>query len=86
VAIGLLLCFAIGEGLNPLRLTLQEWILFLFFPLGISLGMLVAWRCECLGGSLTVASLAAFYLVHRLRGICAAGFPISVVLPRRLLA
>jgi hypothetical protein len=36
---------------------------FLFFPLGICAGMIVAWRRELLGGSITLACLAAFYLV-----------------------
>ena len=58
--------FAIGEGRNRSHLTPRESALFLFFPFGVCLGMAVAWRWEALGGGITVASLAAFYLVHRL--------------------
>ena len=36
----------------------------LFFPVGISVGMILAWWREGLGGSITVGSLLAFYVVH----------------------
>jgi hypothetical protein len=70
--VGIVLLFAFGEGLNLLHFTARELILFVFFPLGVCLGMVVAWRWEGLGGGITVASLAAFYLVHRLSS---SGFP-----------
>ncbi|MGD1019603.1 MAG: hypothetical protein ABSA12_09815 [Verrucomicrobiia bacterium] len=66
LAVGIVLLFAFGEGLNPSRFTPQELVLFVFFPVGVCLGMAVAWRWEGLGGGITVASLAAFYLVDRL--------------------
>ncbi len=72
LSVGIFLLFAIGEGFNPFRFTAQEAILFLFFPFGVCLGMILAWRWEGLGGGITVASLAAFYLVHRL---LSPGFP-----------
>jgi len=71
ISIGLVIMLAFGEGLNPLQLTLREWVLFLFL-LGICLGMIVAWRWEGWGGCITVGSLAAFYLAHR---IFSPGFP-----------
>ena len=64
--------FIFGEGLNLFHLTLHELVLFLFFPLGVGLGMIMAWRWEGLGGGITVGSLAAFYLAHRL---FSPGFP-----------
>jgi len=66
ISIGLVLLFVFGEGLNLFHLTLHELVLFLFFPLGVCLGMIVAWRWEGLGGGITVGSLATFYLAHRL--------------------
>lgn len=65
-AVGVVLLFAFGEGMNLSQFTAHELVLFLFFPLGVCLGMALAWRWEGLGGGLTVASLAGFYLVHRL--------------------
>ncbi len=58
----LLLGFVVGEGINPR--TWGEVLGLLFFPLGISAGMILAWRKEGLGGSITVASLVIFYIIH----------------------
>lgn len=61
-SIGLLLGFVVGEGINPK--TSAEALGLLFFPLGISVGMVLAWWKEGLGGSVTIGSLAAFYAIH----------------------
>jgi len=62
VIIGLELLLLIGEGLYPT--TTIEWLGLLFFPLGISVGMVLAWWREGFGGSITVGSLLAFYVIH----------------------
>jgi len=72
LVVGVLLLFAFGEGLHLSQFTARELVLFVFFPLGVCLGLALAWRWEGLGGGVTVASLAAFYLVHRLSS---SGFP-----------
>jgi len=72
LAVGIVLLFAFGEGLNLSHFTVRELVLFLFFPLGVCLGMVVSWRWEGLGGGITVASLAVFYLLNRLMS---SGFP-----------
>ena len=72
LAVGVVLLFAIGEGLNLAHFTARALVLFAFFPVGVSLGMALAWRWEGLGGGITVASLAGFYLAHRLMS---SGFP-----------
>lgn len=72
LALGVLLLFAFGEGLNLAHFNARELVLFLFFPLGVFLGMALAWRWEGLGGSLAVASLVAFCLVNR---IFSSSFP-----------
>jgi hypothetical protein len=64
-SVALVLLFMIGEGFDPTRLTAREWLGFLFFPLGISIGMVLGWRHEGAGGALTVGCLAAFYAIHR---------------------
>jgi len=42
----------------------QEWIGLAFFPVGVLLGLVVAWWKEAIGGGVAVGSLAAFYLWH----------------------
>ncbi len=69
---GILLLFAIGEGANPFQFNLRDGLLFCFFPVGVCLGMIAAWRWEGAGAGVTVGSLAGFYLVHRL---FSPGFP-----------
>jgi len=59
-----LLLFVIGERPNLLHFTDRELLMFLFFPLGLYLGMALAWHWELAGGALTLACLAAFYLVN----------------------
>ena len=66
LAVSMLLVFAFGEGLNLSRFTERELLLFAFFPLGFCAGLVVAWWRELLGGGITVASLAAFYLTDLL--------------------
>ncbi len=64
VSIGVVLLFMVGEGFNYTLLKPTEWILFLFFPFGISVGMFLSWWREGIGGSVTVGSLVMFYLSH----------------------
>lgn len=65
LVVATLLVFAFGEGLHLSRFTARELLLFVFFPLGFCVGMVVAWWREGWGGGITIASLAAFYLVDR---------------------
>ena len=62
VSTGLLLLFLIGEGFDPSKVTPRQWVGFTFFPLGVVVGMVVAWWREGVGGGITVGSLLAFYL------------------------
>ena len=60
--IGLVIGFIIGE--RSLPSSPREWLGFLFFPFGICVGMIVAWKKESLGGWITVGSLLAAYVLH----------------------
>ena len=54
--------FAIGEILTtkgPLP-TPQEWIGLILWPIGVAIGLIVAWYREALGGLLALACLIAF--------------------------
>ncbi len=67
ISILILALFFIGEGFNPSKIQLNEWILFLFFPFGLITGMVVAWWKEGLGAMIAVGSLVGFYLAHFLQ-------------------
>jgi hypothetical protein len=63
-SLGFLALFMIFEDFNPAFLRLHEWVLGLFSPLGVALGLILAWRRELLGGVIAVASLVGFYVTH----------------------
>ncbi len=61
--------FAFGEIARPVgpRPTLHEWVGLALWPIGVGIGLVVAWYREELGGILALGSLAAFYVwnLHR---------------------
>lgn len=61
VSVAFLLLFLFGEEMNLSEISFVEGIGLFFFPFGITVGMLLAWRWETLGGAITVLSLLAFY-------------------------
>lgn len=63
-SITLLAMLFFGEAARPSQISSQEWAGLIFFPIGVVVGMIVAWRKEALGGFVTVASLVGFYLVY----------------------
>jgi len=65
VSIAIVILFLVGEGFTPAQLTtLTEKLLVIFFPFGVSLGMIIAWFREKTGGIITVTCLLLFYAVH----------------------
>ncbi|MGD0038418.1 MAG: hypothetical protein ABSC53_14115 [Bacteroidota bacterium] len=64
VSIGLVLAFLVGEGFDPSKFKATELLGFLFFPVGISVGMILAWWREGIGGIITVGSLLTFYIIN----------------------
>jgi hypothetical protein len=58
-SLAFIVMMALGEGGVP---TTAEAVGLLLFPVGVLGGLLVAWRRELLGGLLSLASLALFYL------------------------
>ena len=79
VSIGVLLLFLVGESFDPLRISPQEWVGLLFFPVVLCIGMIAAWRWELTGGAITVLSLIAFYLAEWLFSGNFPGGPYFVV-------
>jgi len=71
-SVGFVLLMFIGsglaEGFNPAQFAFRDLVGLFFFPFGVCLGMIVAWRWEGLGGGITVGSLLAFYAALRVMG------------------
>lgn len=56
--------FMVSQGIRVSETTPREWLSLLFFPLGASLGMILAWWQEGLGGAITIVSVFVSVLVH----------------------
>jgi hypothetical protein len=59
-----LAAFIFGDTERGVSPTALEWLGIAFFPGGVIVGMLLAWRKELLGGAITAASLLGFYAWH----------------------
>jgi hypothetical protein len=57
--IAVIAAFAFGEG-TPSG---QDWLLLVFFPIGLLVGLVLAWRNELLGGAVALGSMLAFCAV-----------------------
>jgi len=66
LSIGLIFLFLVGEEFHPTQIPLKQWIGLIFFPLGVVIGMIVAWWKEGFGAGVTLLSLLAFYGVYGL--------------------
>ena len=62
-SITLLLLLFVGEGFHPSEISRNEWVGLLFFPIGVVIGMVIAWWKEGVGAVVTMGSLLGFYLV-----------------------
>ena len=63
-SITLLVMLFRDEVLHPSYISPSEWVGLFFFPVGIVIGMIVAWWKEGVGSAITVASLLGLYLVY----------------------
>jgi len=63
-SITLLLLLFQAEAFHPSEIAPREWIGLVFFPIGVIVGMVIAWWKEGLGAAITLASLLGFYLVY----------------------
>ena len=65
LAIAFILLIFLGEAVlgQSIPFTWQELIMLLFFPIGLMVGLVVAWWREALGAGITLGSLAATCLV-----------------------
>jgi hypothetical protein len=61
--VALVVLFAVMHAVSPdaPAPTASEWVGLLFFPFGVCVGLVMAWRWEAAGGAVTVASFITFY-------------------------
>ena len=64
VSITLMALIFIGEPFRPSEISRNEWIGMAFFPLGVVIGIVIAWWNEGVGSVLTIGSLIGFYLIY----------------------
>lgn len=66
VCLALIILFFIGEDFVFGYMSGREWIGFLFFPIGVFIGLVLSFREELMGGVLTISSILGFYLIYGL--------------------
>ncbi len=63
-SIGFVLLILVGELVSPhaaLPSSLRDIVGMFFFPFGVCVGLVLAWKWEALGGLIALGSLVAFY-------------------------
>jgi hypothetical protein len=63
VSLGIVAMFLLAEPFNPQNVRPREWVGFVCFPIGVMVGLIIAWWKEGLGAAVSLCSLSAFYLV-----------------------
>lgn len=61
----LMLAAFVGEALfphAPASFSARDIVLFLFFPVGMGIGLILAWFRELIGGGIAIGSVVGFYL------------------------
>lgn len=66
VCLAIIFLFFAGEGFNFGTVHAAEYVGLVFFPLGVMIGLVLAWREELIGGTVSIVSIAAFYLIYGL--------------------
>lgn len=64
VCLAIILLFFFGEGFDFQNVTAKQWVGFIFFPVGVFVGLVLAWHEEGVGGAVVVISVLALYLVY----------------------
>ncbi len=80
VFVGVFLLMFLGEGFEPAKVKPIEWVYLIFGPFGLTLGMLLAWWKEGLGGAVIVLSLFVSLIVGDYSG-SGAGFMLVCASP-----
>ena len=70
VCLAIIFLFFLGEDFAFSQVTATEWLGFVFFPVGVLIGLVLAWQEEYIGGVITLVSVACFYGIY---GLLAGG-------------
>lgn len=84
VILALFLVLIIGHSLNPEEPspTPIEWVGMAFFPIGVVIGLILAWKWEGLGGIITIVCVLVFYVwVQIVKGRSGGPVPALVGVP-----
>ena len=63
LVIGIFLLMFFGEGFDPAKVKPNEWLMLIFGPFGLMVGMILGWWKEGLGGAITIVSFFGAMLV-----------------------
>jgi membrane protease YdiL (CAAX protease family) len=84
VIVAFLLLMLVGEALSPTQqsssTTSRETFGLLFFPIGLCLGLILAWKWEKAGGIIAIASMVAFHLTIKDAPLWMLGFAVPGLL------
>lgn len=64
VCLAIILMFLFGERSDFGKITGKQLIGFAFFPIGVFVGLVLAWREEGLGGAIAVGSILGIYFIY----------------------
>ena len=64
LSLAIIALFLLAEPFKPANVRGREWVGFVCFPIGVMVGLIIAWWKEGLGAAISLGSLAAFYLVY----------------------
>ena len=62
--LAILLLFIFGEDFDWSKISAKEFVGLLFFPVGLIIGLILAWRRELLGGAISAGSVLALYVIY----------------------
>lgn len=66
VCLAIIFLFFAGEGFDLGAVRAAEYVGLAFFPVGVLIGLVLAWQEELIGGIISIVSIAAFYIVYGL--------------------
>lgn len=80
---GVLLLFMIGNHYNPFTMQLRDAVHTLFMPVGVLIGLALAWRWELLGGAVATGGMLGWYalILARSGNLNAGWAPLLIAVP-----